>query len=128
MAHTVRDFKLGQRVKVRTVEDMVAEYGYKRSRPNEIDCPGVVFNVEEMATFCGMTAEFQKAKYDSYVQCWEMILEDWLDLDGNPTSEVEQTGRHWFWTSYMLEPAEEVLPRVNFTLDLFNQMIGVAGQ
>ena len=127
MAYTMQDFYVGQRVRVRSLEDMSGEFehfndGVAIRHPDEDIC----FNIKEMTPLCGMTAVIQGFEEVSIFQTCRVMLDDWRDLAGIPTSQQKETGGQWAWTCAMLEPAEDVRELgTNFTSELFAQMIGV---
>jgi len=130
MSYSKEDFYVGQRVRIRDAADMEAEYGIKPMSwggTYAIDCPGLIFNIDGMSKFCGLTAEITTISKDSahgrsdntiYVE-----LDNLEDSSGNPVKDIDPRG--WGWTIYMIEPVDEMEIKSGFDSALFDQMIGV---
>lgn len=122
MSYTKEDFYVGQRVRIRDVGDMAAEYG-TRPLSNEIGyaikCPGLIFNKDRMSIFCGLTAEIITISENGvYVE-----LDHLEDSYGNPVKDINPA--YWGWSIYMVEPIDEKETKSGFDSALFDQMIGV---
>ena len=122
MSYTKEDFYVGQRVRIRDAADMEAEYGIKPMSwggTYAIECPGLIFNIDGMSKFCGLTAEITTISEDGvYVE-----LDHLEDSSGNPVKDIDPGG--WGWTIYMIEPVDEMEIKSGFDSALFDQMIGV---
>lgn len=139
MSYTKEDFYVGQRVRIRDTADMAAEYEIKQmpwGGTYAIDCPGLIFNIDGMSKFCGLTAEIttmgcilisETTSKDSahgrsdntiYVE-----LDNLEDSSGNPVKDIDP--EDWDWTIYMIEPIDEMEIKSGFDSALFDQMIGV---
>lgn len=122
MSYTKEDFYVGQRVRIRDAADMEAEYGIKPMSwggTYAIDCPGLIFNIDGMSKFCGLTAEITTISED----CVYVELDHLEDSYGNPVKDIDPEG--WGWTIYMIEPVDEMEIKSGFDSALFDQMIGV---
>lgn len=130
MSYTKEDFYVGQRVRIRDTADMAAEYEIKQMSwggTYAIECPGLIFNIDGMSKFCGLTAEITTISEHS-VHGWPdntiyVELDNLEDSSGNPVKDIDPGD--WGWTIYMIEPVDEMEIKSGFNSALFGQMIGV---
>lgn len=128
MLHKLNDFYVGQRVKIRSIEDMEAEYGLRPSSPNLIYCPGVVFNKDGMSKFCGATATIEATIDEIGIDGPDglIILNDWEDSNGSKNARLNDSAQSWGWTVCMVEPVEPEELKFSFDSEAFNKMLGVS--
>lgn len=109
-------FDVGQRIRIRSIEDMEAEYGLADHADYLINCPGPFFNKSDMSMFCGATAIIDSINNE------RVTLNAWQDSNGEQNSELEHHSKWWIWTIHMIEPVEI---SVSFDENAFNRMLGV---
>lgn len=123
MFRKLNDFYVGQRVKIRSIQNMEAEYGLRPSSPNLIYCPGTVFNKDGMSKFCGATATIDKMHTEPYGL---LVLNDWEDSNGSKNARLNDSAQFWGWTVHMVEPVEPEELKFSFDSEAFNHMLGVS--
>lgn len=130
MTYLKDDFYIGQRVRIRDWDDMVEEYGVDEvddtGDPSYIDTPVYCYPLE-MRPLCGMTAEIFDIEYIGRDGVHKVLLCNWNNNNGNPTTVVERTGYdHWMFTTAMLKPLEsDPEIQVSFDGEAFRRMLGV---
>ena len=115
-------FYVGQRVRIREVDDLISEWGLHRYCTNWIACPDMPFHigVGGMRKFCGATAKIIRIEDDSL-----LTLDSWLDNSGRAIEDLEWA--EWVWTVSMVEPVDDVVD-IEFNPNNFASMLGIGGE